>query len=68
MKTFDSSMIRFVLRVPTDEDKDVISQLLGGIGTDHLDLKRYTERLAYGLYRVRKLFEEHQVTQFDWKK
>lgn len=66
MKTFDSSMIRFVLRVPTDEDKDVISQLLGGIGTDHLDLKRYTERLAYGLYRVRKLFEEHQVTQFDW--
>ena len=66
MKTFDSSMIRFVLRVPTEEDKDVISQLLGGIGTDHLDLKRYTERLAYGLYRVRKLFEEHQVTQFDW--
>ena len=66
MKSFNSSMISFVLRIPTDEDKDVISQLLGGIGTDHLDLGSYTERLAYGLYRVRKLFEEHDVTQFDW--
>ena len=66
MKIFDSSMIRFVLRDPTDKDKDVISQLLGGISTDHLDLGGYTERLAYGLYRLRKLFEEHNVLQFDW--
>ena len=66
MKTFDSTKINYILRVPTDKDKDVISQLLGGIGTDRLDLGNYTERLAYGLYRVRKLFEEHDVTQFDW--
>ena len=66
MKTFNSSMISFVLRVPTDKDKDVISQLLGDIDVDHLDFRCYTERLAYGLYRVCKLFEEHNVTIFDW--
>lgn len=66
MKTFESSTIRFVLRVPTDNDKDVISQLLGDIGIDHIDLENYTERLAYGLYRIRKLFGEHDVTQFQW--
>lgn len=66
MKTFDSTKINYILRVLTDKDKDVISQLLGGIGTDRLDLGNYTERLAYGLYRVRKLFEEYDVTQFDW--
>lgn len=66
MKTFGSSMISFVLSVPSDKDKDIISQLLGGIGIDHIDLNGYTERLAYGLYRVRKLFEEQYVTQFDW--
>ena len=66
MQTFDSTKINYILRVPTDKDKDTLYQLLGGAGIDHLDLKRYTERLAYGLYRIRKLFEEHDVTQFDW--
>lgn len=59
-------MLHYVLKNPTDKDKDVISQHLGGISTDLLDLERYTERLSYGLYRIRSLFEEHDVTQFDW--
>lgn len=66
MKTFESSTIGYILKDPTDQDKDVISQLLGDIGITHLDLKRYTERLAYGLYRIRKLFEVHDAIQFEW--
>lgn len=66
MKTFESSTIHFILRDPTEEDKDLISQLLGGIGIDHLDLGCYTERLTYGLHRIRKLFEKYSVSQFDW--
>lgn len=66
MKKFVSSTIGYILRNPTDKDKDIISEQLGGVVIDRLDLSRYTERLAYGLYRVRKLFEEHDVTQFNW--
>lgn len=67
MKTFNSSMIHYVLRYPTDdEDKNVIYQLLKVKDANHLDLGGYTERLAYGLYRIQKLFEEHDATQFDW--
>lgn len=63
MKTFSDAIIRYILREPTDKDKDVISKSLGNITSGQLDLGGYTERLVYGLYRVRKLFEE---SQYNW--
>lgn len=38
MKTFSNEIIRYILRNPTDKDKDIISKILEDTSKDLLDL------------------------------